>query len=484
MQIAHFIDCWLSHVFGDLVKKVRLNRSMPQGLWLASLWLLLPALTLRGDFEDQTKEFCGVESIGDTTAAFGDFNHDGYVDLATYTGLYLNVAGKQYQKKVHGLHLPVIWADINNDGHLDAATVSAPGTMRLGDGQGNFVEAVGPAGPFGAGCIAASWGDINNDGLLDIYYGGVDGGADTLWLQNPDSDQKWLRVLQAGGAYARGVVACDFDEDNDADFYTSNYWLAPNSLWVSDGRGGAANRANDLGAQGGSGHSIGACWGDVDNDGYFDIFAGNFAHDGQPQSRFLRNLGPAEGYRFEDRGAGGVQYQESYASPTLGDYDNDGDLDLFFTTVYGHNAARLYRNEGEWKFTDVTEQEGLPRLGATYQAAWGDVDNDGDLDLVTNGKLFINQSTNQNWLKIHLQGDGQQVNTSAIGSTVKVRIGQQTLSRQVEGGGVGQGNQNDLTLHFGLGKHAGEVEYSVRWTNGTKQSGVTAVDRTLHVLMK
>ena len=287
--------------------------------------------------------------------------------------------------------------------------------------------------------------------------------------------------MKVAGAYCRGVLSCDFDQDNDADFYISNYWLCPNYYWVSDGQGGAARAGKNAAA--GNGHSIGAACGDVDNDGYFDIFAGNFAHPGQPQSRFLRNRGPEHGYEFEDKGTCGVAFQESYASPTLGDYDNDGDLDLFFTTVYGHNAPRLYRNNGNWSFSDVTGEEGIPRLGATYQAAWGDVNNDGFLDLATGGRLFINNGNANHWLKIKLKGNGTTVNAAAIGAQVRIKLGDQTLSRRV-GDTVGQGSQNNLTLHFGLGQHADNVKYTVTWTNGETQEGETAVDQMIRVDMK
>ena len=102
---------------------------------------------------------------------------------------------------------------------------------------------------------------------------------------------------------------------------------------------------------------------------------------------------------------------------------------------------------------------------------------------MTKGKLFINKGNENHWLKIRLKGDGKTVNTAAIGARVRIKLGDETLTRQVEGGGVGQGNQNDLTLHFGLGSHASEVQYTVTWTNGEKQTGITPVDRMIRVEM-
>jgi hypothetical protein len=226
------------------------------------------------------------------------------------------------------------------------------------------------------------------------------------------------------------------------------------------------------------GHSIGAAWGDFDNDGNIDLFAGNFAHvdtrGDQPKSRFLRNSGSTGGYKFEDMGTCGVFYQESYASPAAGDYDNDGDLDLFFTTVYADasfgkkNFPVMYRNDGGFKFADATADLGLGGLTPTYQAAWGDFDMDGDLDLVSAGKLFVNQSPKRKWIKVRLAGGGA-MNRSAIGAQVRIKSGGSVLTRQVEAG-TGEGNQNDLTLQFGLGNGPSEVDLVIQWPGGKSQT--------------
>ena len=189
---------------------------------------------------------------------------------------------------------------------------------------------------------------------------------------------------------------------------------------------------------------------------------------------FLRNQGPPN-FRFEDKSAqAGLRWQESYASPTLGDYDNDGNLDLYFTTVYPGDSCVLYRNEGNWRFTDVTERSGII-AGSTYQAAYADYDNDGDLDLMTGGKLYQNRGANGHWLKVRMEGPG-----SAIGAQVRIRLGNRVLTRQVEGS-TGQGNQNDMTLHFGLGDNEGDVVLEVFWPRGASHTVRTQVDRTITV---
>lgn len=154
--------------------------------------------------------------------------------------------------------------------------------------------------------------------------------------------------------------------------------------------------------------------------------------------------------------------------------DNDGDVDLFLTTVgdpyYPGDYSVLYRNEGNWNFTDVTGVEGLydamphdPLCG--YQAAWADFDNDGDLDLITDGKLFENQGNTNNWLRVRLESKDSRINRNAIGSHVLIELKDRKIIRQVEAG-TGEGNQNEFTLHFGLGKHEGPIDLKIRWRKG------------------
>ena len=158
---------------------------------------------------------------------------------------------------------------------------------------------------------------------------------------------------------------------------------------------------------------------DLDGDGSIDLLAGNLAHGGQPQSRVLHNQGLDKDYVFEDRESSGIMCQESYASPTLGDCDDDDDLDLFFFTVYGGARGHLFRNNGAWQFAQTTDEAGVGNVRNSYQAAWSDYDSDGDLDLFAGGRLFRNSGNKDNWLKVKLQGTGN-VNSSAIGAVVRI----------------------------------------------------------------
>ena len=434
-------------------------------------------------FQDRTADL-GL-ALAASQACWADFDNDGWVDLSAGGTVWRNNAGKGFTKLAEGVG-EVIAADYDNDGFVDLFSWSSMLVFHNNGGK-SFEALKMPEIPK---CVSrgACWGDFNGDGFVDVYVGGYEDWDAGITFPNVllmNEQGKSFKLGWSEVRYrSRGVTACDFDQDGDLDVYVSNYRLQPNVLWQNDGKGkfkDVAKAANLVATSPGfeGGHSIGAAWGDFDNDGQFDLFAGNFAHvDGrgdQPKSRFLRNLGKEKEYTFEDRGPCGVFYQESYASPSAADYDNDGDLDLFFTTVYEtasfgvKNNAVLFRNDGGFTFADATASAKLAGLPPTYQDAWADFDHDGDLDLVTAGKLFENLSTKRHWLALRLEGDGTTVNRSAIGAQVRIQLTKQTLSRQVEAG-TGEGNQNDLVLHFGLGDHSAPVRVDILWPNGKTQT--------------
>ena len=386
-----------------------------------------------------------------------------------------------------------MWGDWDNDGDPDHYYYHQPHAgfpryvVRRNDGGGIFTSVQGPTPP-GTDNRGACWADFTGDGFLDLYIGAYEAGGyqPDAYLVNQAGTSLALQWTEpAGSKPGRGITACDFDEDGDMDAFVSNYRLEPNYLWRNEGDC-FSNVAPALGADGtgGNAHTIGSAWGDLNNDGHFDIFVGNFAHPGQPESQFLESQGPGGGWAFVDRAnVANLQYKESYASPALADIDNDGDLDLFMTTVYPGDSAVLYRNDGNWAFTDVTSASGLSGIsGDNYQAAWADYNNDGFVDLLTNGRLYRNQGNGNHWLKVRLVGNGTTVNKSAIGAQVRIDIGGgQTATRQVEAG-TGEGNQNDLVLHFGLGGISTTVDLDIAWPDGTSQlvAGVS-VDQKIAV---
>lgn len=443
------------------------------------------------------------------TAAFGDLDGDGRPDLLVDGVLWWNRDGTRFTR--HAAPGAGLLVDLDNDGVGDVVTLSPPAVhfgSIVGGEAGVSFETVPVDNVPASVCLGACAADLDGDGLLDLVFGGYENWNDQVTY--PDlvfrqvAPRSFRCEVVSRDRRARGTTAADFDEDGDPDVYVSNYRLQPNTLLVNQGDGRLVDEAATRGAlatsQGfGGGHSIGACWGDFDADGHLDLFAGNFAHvdsrGDQPKSRVLLNDGAG---RFVDLGERGVWYQESYASPAAGDIDNDGRLDLFFTTVYATasfdrpNHAVLFRNElvetedgvvvddVGWFLRDRTEGSGLAGLPPTYQAAFADVDGDGRLDLVTAGRLFRNETDRQDrhWLNVRLVGDGVVVNRPAIGAQVRVRLADgRTIAREVQCG-TGQGNADGPILHLGLGGFAGPVDLDIRWPgrNGGRLQRIEAVE--------
>ena len=416
----------------------------------------------------------------DHATAWADFNNDGWVDLFDGGQLWRNDKGK-FHKAPGPMNSHAgygTWGDYNNDGFVDLFTGFK--LYRNVNGNGTFadVSALLPSLTT-TDAIANVWGDFNNDGYLDLYIVGHQKSSsyspDLILFNNRGNG--FTKVWQEPSARpGRSVVTADFDRDADLDVYVSNYRLEPNYLFRNNGNGAFTDVAPQYGATGSNGHSIGSAWGDLDNDGWLDLFAGNFSHPGQPTSEFLRNRGPNGGYKFEvkDR-LDGPDWLESYGTPALADKDNDGDLDLYFTTVYGHDRSRLYRNDGNWRFVNASAGSGITPITGSQQASWADFDNDGDMDLFTgtslgvSGKLFRNNGNNNNWLKVKLVGGGP-INHSAIGSQVRIKAGNHTQVAQIEAQSGRGGNANDPTLHFGLDKFNGTVSIEVFWSDGTVQN--------------
>jgi hypothetical protein len=444
-------------------------------------------------FEIATNDW-GLNGMYNEQSAFGDYDNDGDPDLLTLGQLWRNDGGTFFGVYSPAAFCPAMFADFDNDGLLEIYTFCGVPIIFKQDGAAAYGWDGGyslPTPPMSA-TRGASIADFNGDGFLDIYVTGYEAPGyepDAMWFNNGDGTftLAWTEAVTAKGWYfpGRGVTSCDFDEDFDMDIYVSNYRIEGNYLWRNNGAGWLTDHADVMGVIGdydgwswSYGHTIGSAWGDLDNDGHFDLFVGNFAHSDyyQDRSKFLRNTFFTTGGFTEDSVAtNALRYQESYASPALIDYNNDGHNDLYFTTVYAGDYPVLYKNYGDFDFSEVDSgHSGLSYIDSTYQNAWADVDLDGDLDVVTGGNLYINNTTGTQWLEVRLEGNGSSTNRSAVGAQVRIETTMGTLVRQVEIG-TGEGNSNDQVLHFGLGSDAGPFDLNIRWPDGHIQEAF-AVD--------
>jgi hypothetical protein len=461
-------------------------------------------------FEDVTAS-TGLSSNG-RCAAWVDLDNDGWVDLIADGRIWRNHEGKYFSNVTgesgigkHDLS-PCTAADFNGDGKIDLYFIAGQGALYLNQGGFRFIPGKCAVNPYPQYPMASAAADFDGDGYPDVYVANYENWKEQIFfpdiiLSNNHGalELKWTAPPNMT-LPGRGVTCCDFNNDGKIDIYVSNYRLTPNFLLVNYGDWKLVDEAraygcagserqsvtfkNHLGfVYGSSGHTIGSLWADFDNDTYFDLFVGNFSHPPAYQDRpqFLKNSGPAGKYRFVDKSAAAaIPWQESYALPAAADVDNDGNIDLFFTTVYKGDSSRMFRNLGNWKFSDITAAAGMSSANSsTYQAAFADYDNDGRIDLITGGRLYRNITPCGDWLKVKLSGKSP--DTMAIGAQVTVEYGSVKFIRQVEAG-TGSGSQNEPTLHFGLGKVGGAaLKLTIVWPDGSVRQTSTTPNRTIEI---
>jgi len=293
---------------------------------------------------------------------------------------------------------------------------------------------------------------------------------------------------QPSGSYGMGAVAADFDNDGWPDIYVACD-TAP-SLFYRNNRDGTfreiavpAGCAFDENGVALSG--MGAAAADYDGDGWLDIARTNFS---EQVTSLYHNYGNGA---FEDASIrAGLGVNRRYLGFGLGfaDFDNDGRKDLFVANghVYSQIANRslhlkykepkvLYRNLGNGTFQDISATAGsaLRAENVARGCAFGDFDNDGKVDVLVNNldgppSLLRNQGgSRNNWIMIKCVGTRS--NRSAIGARVSVRSGNQRQIDEVMSGSSYY-SQNDLRLHFGLGKAAAAELVEINWPSGGKES--------------
>lgn len=369
-------------------------------------------------------------------------------------------------------------ADYDNDGDLDVYLANNGSANRLFKHlAGLSFSEVGASlqvNDTGAGqCVA--WADYDADGEIDLFVGNANGQADLLYHNNLDPyGQPFTNCASAAGmndtGNARGAAWCDFDVDGDQDLVVSNLGAA-NRLYVNDG-GAFTNEADGYGIEDDT-WSTGVAWGDYDNDGDFDLFVGGTA---DVPSRLYRN----DGSEFVDVGdsAGLADAAAFTLGATWGDYDNDGDLDIYVANMYVSGYAEVYSKlyENIDGLFEEIQNDFLGSLGSMNDAAWGDYNNDGRLDLylvssstaIPSRLLRNTQDADNAWLVARLQGDGDNTNRAAIGVRAVVHAGSTAITRHVSGG-CGSFSQNSLELEFGLGAAEAIDSIEVFWENGHRE---------------
>ncbi len=463
--------------------------------------------------------------LADTKAgriAVGDLDGDGNDDLAFHLtagsdrpelwrstgGLeFERVTDQAFDQDTHSNF--AVWGDLDNDGDQDLylgvytpQDGSDPGwrsSVWLNDGAGHFSQVVQAGVDLPATSAAGALADYDGDGVLDLYVGNwlvhyPDPPAMDDFLFHGLGDGTFEEVSEQAGVRLAawpcyGVTWCDVNDDGLPDILVANYGYAPNMLFLNEGDGTFDSVGRDTGLAmdpygGRGGNTFGIDCGDYDNDGHLDLFVAEIAHPRyQPwsdPSRMLRWAGSNDepGFQYIDvTEAAGIPHDEGMIDPSWVDYDNDGDLDLFVSVLYPGHASRLFRNEGDGTFVDVTYLAGLD-VPDGQAGVWADFDGDGDMDLVTTNRqnggtiaVWENrfaQTSDSSWLELRLVGNPPS-NLDAIGARVTARTGEGIQIREVKGGKGHNNTASTRMVHFGFGSLPGTLDIEIRWPSGLQE---------------
>jgi hypothetical protein len=441
-----------------------------------------------GSFTEHTQQ-AGLAGItGGLNISTVDYNNDGFVDVFVPRGAWLGPAG----------HHPSSLLRNNGDGTFDDVTEQA-GLLSLRPSQ------------------TAVWADYNNDGQLDLFLG-----AETIpgynesnpcQLYQNNGDGTFTDVAEKVGlnlvGWVKGAAWGDYDNDGLQDLYVSRLFET-NLMFHNDGLTASGQwKFTDITASAGVAEPLASypCWfTDYDNDGWLDIFVSScpdedFSHvAGQVAADYLGLPTAAETPRLFRNNHNGtfadVTRQAKLNHPiytmgaNFGDLDNDGNSDFYLGTGNPMFQAlmpnRMFRNVDGKYFQDVTASGGFGHLQKGHGIAFGDIDNDGDQDilLVPGGVypgdshtrvLFENPGHGNNWLTMRLEG--VKSNRFGVGARIEIQLKTRRGRRIVytTAGTGGSFGSSTLQQEIGLGQATGIEMIKIIWPGSNSRQVLTHV---------
>lgn len=448
-------------------------------------------------------------------SVWGDYDNDGDEDLFVYKWgqslLFRNDGGDGFTPATDALQgLPgwmnantAIWTDVNRDGHLDLfvggffsaqfnlwelettrmmpesyeyANNGGQNYLFLNQGDGSFTEVSEEMGLTGTRwTLAAVASDFNGSGYPDLFLAN-DFGADQLFINEQGNGfRNASRASNIGRIPKSGMNASMGDVLNQGTqaLYVSNLTekgvlVQGNNLWMADSADGGTPEFDNLAGTMGvdkAGWSYGAQFGDLNNDGWQDLFVVNGFYSGDKDESYWYDFSKIAG------GNRGI----------IEDADNWPPMEG--RSLSGYQRARIWLNDGAGQFQNVAPAVGGASAHDGRAVAFVDLWNRGVLDAVVANQrgpveVYKNEvAAGRSWIAFDLTGT--ESNRSAIGAQVRVKWDDQQQVQQVTGGS-GFGSQNQRRLHFGLGPDPSVKEVVVHWPSGTTQTIEAPEINTIH----
>ena len=444
-----------------------------------------------GTFTDRTKAAGLGDEIGGLNVVLTDYNNDGHPDVLVLRGGWWGKFGQ----------FPMSLLRNNGDGTFDDVTEEA-GLLVNGPGQ------------------TAAWVDFDGDGWLDFFVGheSKPGDEHPSELFHNKHDGTFAEVKAPGGAatnvvgllgsnlgFVKGVSWGDYNNDGRPDLYVSTMF-GPSYLFRNDGPRNPNHPESgdwvftDVTQQAGLGgkrYTFPTWFFDFDNDGWLDVFAGGYSTEsmedvgsfmlGRPHHASVSHL-----YRNNHDGtfsdlphAVGLDRAITVMGANFGDLDNDGWLDVYLGVGDPSYEAlmpkRMFRNDRGRYFQDVTTSGGFGNLQKGHGVAFADVENDSNEDVMEelggaypgdkfHAVLYRNPGHGNHWITLSLEG--VKTNRAAYGARVKITIDERGKQRSIYRavGSVSSFGGNPMRQHIGVGQSASIHEIEITWpASGIRQ---------------